>query len=416
MWGGCCHVPLANGKPRTACLGACCPPHRPAPFTDATMSDPSPVHAELQQQHQRDINCLADDNRQTRRRALEKLVKLAGGGQPAETMLSFWEHALRTPVLKLFADPVEKCRELAITLTTDVLSAVAASGAQGTLAPLMTQAVSRLVATTADVPESSEELRLLLLQLVDLVLDKCGEGAAGSLHELVQVLTASLADAFPDAKKLSCAMVIKLANALPEAIVPHCAPLAAALQPTLTHQHSRVRAIATEALVAVLVREPSPLVELAPQLALITTDRAASVREQAVHSTAELLARIPQRRVHAARLLPLLLCALSDEVRAPSPTAPFAVARHPRQALHSHSTHHPGLPSRCRPAPRRSASRCSRHTFETGRHLLAPFPRRSRASRRTRRRRYASWATFWQRSRRPTSRWPTPHSLSLIHI
>ena len=70
----------------------------------------------------------------------------------------------------------------------------------------------------------------------------------------------------------------------PSYLEPHCAALAKALQPTLAHQHSRVRAAATEALVALLLLEPSALPELAPQLALIASDRTPTVREQAVHA------------------------------------------------------------------------------------------------------------------------------------
>ena len=65
---------------------------------------------------QRDLNMLADDNRQSRKRALEKLCKLAGAGHPADVLAPLWTDQLRAPVLKLFADPVEKNRELAIEI------------------------------------------------------------------------------------------------------------------------------------------------------------------------------------------------------------------------------------------------------------------------------------------------------------
>ena len=61
--------------------------------------------------------------------------------------------------------------------------------------------VARLVPTATDAAEQSEELRLMLLQLVDCILDKCAAATGPSLGELVAVLTASLGDAFPDANE-----------------------------------------------------------------------------------------------------------------------------------------------------------------------------------------------------------------------
>jgi hypothetical protein len=87
--------------------------------------------AELLQQHQRDLNCLLDDNRQTRLRALKKLAALPEAGHAPPILLSLWERALRAPALKLFSDPVEKVRELAISLTTDMLRVFPPAGGAG---------------------------------------------------------------------------------------------------------------------------------------------------------------------------------------------------------------------------------------------------------------------------------------------
>ena len=73
---------------------------------------------------QRDLNCLGDDNRQTRKRALTNLSKLPGAGHPPDKLAVLWQETLRAPVLRLFADPVEKNRELAITLASDLLGAM----------------------------------------------------------------------------------------------------------------------------------------------------------------------------------------------------------------------------------------------------------------------------------------------------
>ena len=167
----------------------------------------------------------------------------------------------------------------------------------------------------------------MLLQLLQALVERCGSSLATHLPEIVQVLCTGFGDAFPDAKKTACTTAAAIAAALPSAIEPHVATLVGGLGPALAHQHSRVRGIGTEALFALLLREPSLLAEVAPQLALISVDRSPAVREQAVHALAELLSRLSARRQHAARLLPLLLSALSDEVESIRVQAGLAMQR-----------------------------------------------------------------------------------------
>ena len=71
------------------------------------------------QQYARDFNCLSDQDRKTRQRALQKLSALASS--PQSELDEAWEQALRVPLLKLFSDTVEKNRELAIGLATQLV-------------------------------------------------------------------------------------------------------------------------------------------------------------------------------------------------------------------------------------------------------------------------------------------------------
>ena len=63
------------------------------------------------------MNCLSDENRGTRRRALEKICKQWANEHktaPPSVQRGLLEFLLK-PLLKVFSDPVEKCRELSIT-------------------------------------------------------------------------------------------------------------------------------------------------------------------------------------------------------------------------------------------------------------------------------------------------------------
>ena len=208
---------------------------------------------------QRDLNCLADDNRQTRKRALTKLAALPTSGHPPELLATAWTDTLRSPILKLFADPVEKNRELAITLATEMVAALPDTTVTDSLSQIVPAVVARIGGS--EVAESAEELRLQLLELVEALVKRCGSALAAHLTELVTVLVASYNDPFPDAKKSGCTITVALAEATPSHIETHCATLINGLASSLAHQHSRVRSMATEALFALLLREPSLLAE-----------------------------------------------------------------------------------------------------------------------------------------------------------
>lgn len=69
---------------------------------------------------QRDLNCLSDPDRNTRRRALEKILKdvIARVGKhdfTPEVVKSNLD-LLHKPLLKCVKDPAEKCRELSVTI------------------------------------------------------------------------------------------------------------------------------------------------------------------------------------------------------------------------------------------------------------------------------------------------------------
>ena len=187
-------------------------------------------------------------------------------------------------------------------------------------------------------------------------------------------------------RQAACSLCVQLSDVLAEHIEPHCAMLARALLPALAHQHSRVRTAAVEARPSASRTSrrnaPRSCVEASPRRlwlcccgsrrrsqslalsspsspptararwapaphALPCTSRLAparplphslvlppsragpslQVREQAVGSVARLLAEMPHREANTARLLPHLLCALSDEVESIRSLAHTSLAR-----------------------------------------------------------------------------------------
>ena len=73
------------------------------------------------QKLQRDVNCLSDENRGTRKRALERLRKETLGHKPpySSSVLQGLMGFVLKPLLKTLSDQVEKCRELAVNLLAE---------------------------------------------------------------------------------------------------------------------------------------------------------------------------------------------------------------------------------------------------------------------------------------------------------
>ena len=69
---------------------------------------------------QRDINSLSDDNRGTRKRALEKITKeVFSKAKFSAAVLQVTFEEILKPILKLFSDPTEKCRELSVQMVSE---------------------------------------------------------------------------------------------------------------------------------------------------------------------------------------------------------------------------------------------------------------------------------------------------------
>ena len=61
------------------------------------------------------MNCLSDENRGTRKRALDKIHRHGLEVKESPTLVQGLLEFLLKPLLKVLSDPVEKCRDLAIS-------------------------------------------------------------------------------------------------------------------------------------------------------------------------------------------------------------------------------------------------------------------------------------------------------------
>lgn len=192
----------------------------------------------------RHINCLGEENRNTRKKALEGIKKDTLQRKPplaaSELQLIFSEVA--KPLLKIFSDPVEKCRELSIDIIREYMKNV--DKPDESLPYVIPVLVQRL--GQQEIIEPSEEIRLMLIEFLSEILENSGKKLSVYLDDLVRILQRTIPDPFPDVKKESCRCTSKIAKAIPEYFHMQSESLIKPLLLTITHQHAKVRTLVVE--------------------------------------------------------------------------------------------------------------------------------------------------------------------------
>ena len=234
------------------------------------------------------VNCLLDDNRGIRLRALNTLIKeverattkipiLNDDGKDSTVTTQSILDALIPVVNKLFSDPIERHRELSIRLVSNLVRLLCIVPFQISQPPIIPSAsfssdnerhlrtlllryapplVSALVSRFAqEGGENSEELRLQLLQLLHTMVrelsspsdvnhldEQCEATLSGHLDDFVRILVRALVDKFPDLRKEACRVVytLSLSPLIRPFVYLQAESLFRALLPVLGHQHAKV--------------------------------------------------------------------------------------------------------------------------------------------------------------------------------
>ena len=159
----------------------------------------------------RHLNCLNEDNKATRKRALEAIKKetidngLSGGA--LQEVFS----CLLKPLLKCTSDPMERCRETAILMLTDFIRCVPRpEDSLVYLVPCLTQRLGG-----KEIVEPAEELRLSGVELLSLTVEVCGKQLAPYLDDVIKILQVTIVDPCPDVKRESCRCTVLFAKSVP---------------------------------------------------------------------------------------------------------------------------------------------------------------------------------------------------------
>eukprot|EP00795_Rhopilema_esculentum_P010870 gene10870-19690_t len=261
---------------------------------------------------QRDINCLSDGNKMTRRRALEKLQKeifQINAFSAVELDKVFAE--VCKPLLSLYSFPVDRCRELSINMITEFIKTIPEPWSH--LPYIIAVLTDRLGGQ--EIIETTEEIRLLQMQSLNCIITACKDHLDPYVKDIIQILTATILDPFPEVKKESCSCVNKLSSVVPEKFYFHGEVLVRPLVVSVSHQHHKVRSVCLQTIGVVIKGTSGKEVDnVISHIAQRTFDHSPPVRMMVTNIIGDWLLNLRDRYSFFHKLLPLLLTGLSDEM------------------------------------------------------------------------------------------------------
>lgn len=234
----------------------------------------------------RDINCLTEADRNTRKKAVERLQRslLSGGKVKQEFVIRLFLEELHKPLIRLFSDQAEKCRELSLAMAPQFVDMLTLADLENILPLLLAGLLGRL--RTVPFAETSEELRLELLRFLSHLLDIGKERLAPFTCDICDALAKALTDSCPDSKKECCEIVKKISACFDgEKLGKAGGPLVTALLANLRHQQWKVRRATLDSLGVLLSLEGPMLAhmeETLPHLCApnaLLNDRSIAVRQ-----------------------------------------------------------------------------------------------------------------------------------------
>ncbi|NXX80586.1 DAAF5 factor, partial [Urocolius indicus] len=271
--------------------------------------------AEVAQALSRPLNCLQepDCGRAARLRALEA-IRAEVQERPlsgAVVQEVFGAQLVRPLARCLAGDAAERCRELALQLLCHGLRH--GDRPADALPVLLPALVQRLCPPQGFEP--GEELRLGLVQLLSLLLQRCGAAVSPYLGDVVRILQATLLDHYAEVRRESCRCAVACAQAMPEHFHMQSESLIKPLMQTISHQHYRVRVDVIQATGAVIqFGNAKSLDDVLSHLAQRLFDEIPKVRHAVTTVVGEWLLHLRDRYSYFHKLIPLLLGSFTDEI------------------------------------------------------------------------------------------------------
>nr|AGC92707.1 HEAT repeat-containing protein 2-like protein [Heliconius erato] len=214
-------------------------------------------------------------------------------------------------ILKSFSDPSESCRENSIIITSNFIQRLPLNDYYLTyILPVVVRRIG-----CAEIIEDSEEIRLILIELVHKILQKYKGTHLLSpfINDFTSILTKTSTDPFPKVKLEASKCIILLTKTLQRDFHFQSESYVKPLLSNFAHQHFRVRVAAIKALGAVVLAGNVKCFELAiTPMAEKLFDENTQVRLQVIMDVGNWMLIYRDRYSFWHRMIPLLLTGLSD--------------------------------------------------------------------------------------------------------
>lgn len=217
-------------------------------------------------------------------------------------------------VLKCYTDKYEMCRSLSCSIISEFLPKLPENDFfLGYIIPCITKRIGN-----RETVEESEEMRLQLLEQLQLVVTKYGGTCTETdndcllphYNNMIDILLRTLRDPYPVVQRESCAFIKLLSEATPsfhfraEALVE---PIISILK----HRHSNNRIAAIEALGVVslhILTNGDCVVKIITAISPLLMDSMPYVRRECGRVGCKMLLKLRDRYSYFERIIPLVLC------------------------------------------------------------------------------------------------------------
>ncbi|XP_041977960.1 dynein axonemal assembly factor 5 [Aricia agestis] len=214
-------------------------------------------------------------------------------------------------ILKSFSDESESCRETAISIVSNFIDRLPLNDYYLTyILPVIVRRIG-----CPEIVEESEEIRLVLIQLVHKIIVKY-KGTnylTPFLNDFTSILTKTSTDPFPKVKIEACECIIMLSKSMPRDFHFQAESFVKPVLSNFPHQHFRVRVAAVRAIGAIVMAGNYKCFELSiTPMAEKLFDENTQVRLQVTMEVGNWMLSYRDRYSFWHKMIPLLLTSLSD--------------------------------------------------------------------------------------------------------
>ncbi|KPJ08314.1 HEAT repeat-containing protein 2 [Papilio machaon] len=214
-------------------------------------------------------------------------------------------------VLKGFSDASEGCREMSILIISNFIEHLPLNDYYLTyILPVIVRRIG-----CAEIVEDSEEVRLLLIELVHKILIKYKNTQllTSFFNDFTSILTKTSTDPFPKVKLEACECIILLSKIINREFHLQCESFIKPVLSNFAHQHFRVRVAAIRAIGAIVISGNAKCFELSiTPMAEKLFDENTQVRLQVTLEVGNWMMKYKDRYSFWHRMIPLMLTSLSD--------------------------------------------------------------------------------------------------------